>query len=183
MHRVYCIIGRTASGKSTLSKLAANKLNKKILRSYTTRDLRKNETVELSDHIHIKPEQVDEYRDDMIAYTDRVGYCSFATKSQLMDCDIYIINPSDYYELEEKTKDMDVKLETIYITVPYQMCEKRAKARKSYNEWIENYKAENDEFKEFESSGKIHYRVLNDTTVEEAVNKLIRIIKKVEVND
>ena len=43
MHTLYCIIGRTGSGKSTITKQAANKLNARILKSYTTRARRKNE--------------------------------------------------------------------------------------------------------------------------------------------
>lgn len=55
----------------------------------------------------------------MIAYTDRVGYCNFATKQQLLDNDFYIINPTGYYELKLKTKDMDIELVPIMVNVPY----------------------------------------------------------------
>ena len=37
MHTVFCIIGRTASGKSTIVNAVAKDLNLKILKSYTTR--------------------------------------------------------------------------------------------------------------------------------------------------
>lgn len=98
MHKLYCIIGRTASGKSTITRLVAKKLKMNVLKSYTTRKPRKGETAKNSDHTFILPEDVDSYRDDMVAYTERVGYCSFATKQQIMDSDFYIINPSGYFE-------------------------------------------------------------------------------------
>lgn len=41
--------------------------------------------------------EVEKYRNDMIAYTERVNYCSFATKQQILDNDFYIINPTGYY--------------------------------------------------------------------------------------
>ena len=45
IHTVYCILGRTGSGKSTVTKEAAKQLNMNILRSYSTRQyLRQGET-------------------------------------------------------------------------------------------------------------------------------------------
>ena len=43
-HKIFCIIGRSASGKSTITNNVANKLGMKILKSYTTRTMRKEET-------------------------------------------------------------------------------------------------------------------------------------------
>ncbi len=51
-HTVYCILGRTSSGKSTITRLAAKELNMVVLKSYTTRDKRKGEELD-SDHIFI----------------------------------------------------------------------------------------------------------------------------------
>ena len=82
MHTLYCILGRTSSGKSSIAKEAAKKLNMTVLKSYTTRSMRPGETVDNSDHIFISPDDVEKYKPNMVAYTDRVGYCSFATKEQ-----------------------------------------------------------------------------------------------------
>lgn len=43
MHKVFCIIGRTASGKSTIVSAVAKDMKLKVLKSYTTRTRRKNE--------------------------------------------------------------------------------------------------------------------------------------------
>ena len=178
IHTVYCVLGRTGSGKSTVTKEAANKLNMKVLKSYTTRQRRENETDENCDHTFISPDEVEKYRNDMIAYTERVGYCSFATKQQLLDNDFYIINPTGYYELKLKTKDMNVELVTIMVNVPYNDLRQRAKKRGDYDAWQANYIKESEEFSSFEKSNLIDYFVLNDRSIEESVAKMVRIINK-----
>lgn len=178
IHTLYCIIGKTGSGKTTITKNVADKLNKKILKSYTTRNRRNNETDENADHTFIIPDEVEQYRADMVAYTDRVGYCSFATKQQLMDADFYIINPSGYYELQTNTKDMDIRLVAIYITTPIRILENRVKKRGDFETWKENYINESEEFSHFEKSNMIDYRMLNDRDIDAATEKLITIINK-----
>ncbi len=178
IHTVYCVLGRTGSGKSTVTKEAANKLNMKVLKSYTTRQRRENETDENCDHTFISPDKVEKYRNDMIAYTERVGYCSFATKQQLLDNDFYIINPSGYYELKLKTKGMNINLVTIMVTVPFSDLRERTKKRGDFNAWQANYMQESEEFSTFEKSHLIDYFILNDRSLEESVAKLVRIINK-----
>lgn len=178
IHTVYCVLGRTGSGKSTVTKEAANKLNMKVLKSYTTRQRRENETDENCDHTFISSDEVEKYRDDMIAYTERVGYCSFATKQQLLDNDFYIINPTGYHELKLKTKDMNVELVTIMVNVPYNDLRQRAKKRGDYDAWQANYIKESEEFSNFEKSHLVDYFVLNDRSIEESVTKMVRIINK-----
>ena len=178
LHTVYCVLGRTSSGKSEIVKRASNQLNMVVLKSYTTRARRENETEENSDHTFIHPDEVEKYKYDMVAYTDRVGYCSFATKQQLLEADFYIINPTGYYELKLKTKDMDIELVPIYVTVPYSVLVKRAKNRGGFESWKENYINEGEEFSQFEKSNLIDYRILNDGEIDDSVEKMIRIINK-----
>ena len=179
IHTVYCVLGRTGSGKSTVTKEASKQLNMNILRSYSTRQyLRQGETKENSDHILISPDEVEKYRNHMIAYTDRVRYCNFATKQQLLDNDFYIINPTGYYELKLKTKDMDIELVTIMVNVPYNDLRQRTRKRGDYDAWQANYIKESEEFSTFEKSHLIDYFVLNDRNLEESVEKMVRIIKK-----
>lgn len=178
IHKLFCVIGRTAVGKSTITYEVAKENKLRILKSYTTRTMRQNETEEKSDHTFISPDEVEQYRDDMVAYTDRVGYCSFMTRKQIMESDLCIINPSGFYELKLKTKDMPVELITIYITVPYSMNMANAKSRGNFEEWKQNYERESEEFSDFEKSNMIYYRILNDTSIEDAVAKMTRILEK-----
>lgn len=150
----------------------------KVLKSYTTRQRRENETDENCDHTFISPDEVEKYRNDMIAYTERVGYCSFATKQQLLDNDFYIINPFGYYELKLKTKGMNINLVTIMVTVPFSDLRERTKKRGDFNAWQANYMQESEEFSTFEKSHLIDYFILNDRSLEESVAKLVRIINK-----
>lgn len=169
-------------GKSTIVHKAASQMGLKILKSYTTRAMRTNETTENSDHTFITADAVEQYRDDMVAYTERVGYCSFATKQQILNSDFYIINPSGFYELKLKTKSLPVELIPIYITIPYSKNLANAKVRGDVDDWKKNYEKENEEFADFEKSDMIYYRILNDTAITDAVSKLIRIVRK-ELND
>lgn len=183
IHKIFCILGRTGVGKSVITNKTAQKLQMKILKSYTTRCMRKGETVEKSDHTFIKPEEVDQYRDDMVAYTDRVGYCSFATHQQLLNSDFYVINPTGLYELILKTKDMNIELLPVYISVPYRRTLENAKKRGDLESWKVNYEKESEEFKSFEHSDLIRYRILNNGSVDQAVDKLTRIVEKERSKD
>ena len=176
-HTVYCILGRTSSGKSTITRLAAKELNMVVLKSYTTRDKRKGEELD-SDHIFILEKEKNLYIKDAIACTERSGDCNFMTRQQLLNSDFCIINPSGYYELKLKTVNDHIKLVPIYITVPFRVIEQRARKRGDYKQWKQNYIKESQEFFDFEKSNLIDYRILNDTSIEDAVNKLIKIIQK-----
>lgn len=171
-------MGRSAVGKSTIVHEVAQRMGLTILKSYTTRAMRNNESVETSDHIFIDADAVDQYKDDMVAYTERVGYCSFATKQQILNSDFYIINPSGFYELRQHTLSLDVELIPIYITIPYSTNLAHATKRGDVENWKKNYEKESKEFTEFEKSGMIYYRILNDTSIDSAVSRLMGIVRK-----
>lgn len=114
----------------------------------------------------------------MVAYTDRVSYCSFATYQQLFNSDFYEINPKGLYELKLKIKDMGIELIPIYISVPYRQNLENAKKRGDLDTWKANYEKENIEFKSFEHSDMIQYRILNNGTIDQAVDKLVKIVEK-----
>lgn len=179
MHTVFCIIGRTASGKSTIVNAVAKDLNLKILKSYTTRARRQNEIGDNCDHTFISANDVDKYRDDMVAYTERAGYCSFATKEQLMSSDIYIINPSGFSDLIESTKDiLDLRLVDIWIDCDSDQLITRSKSRSNSDNWKENYNKEEAEFTR--SYPNIDYNeswhVDNNRYISEAINYMKQII-------
>lgn len=181
IHTLYCVIGRTASGKSTITRLAAQKLNMNVLKSYTTRKPRKGEiNNDDVDHIFINADEINKYKNDMVAYTERVGYCNFMTKQQLLDSDFCIINPSGYFELKDKIKELhlDIDLVVIYVTVPYMRIKERAKKRGDLKSWEENYNNESQEFKDFEKSNSIDYRILNDMCLNESVDRMVHICEK-----
>ena len=90
----YLIIGRSGCGKDYLAKkLEEHGLN--LLQSYTTRPKRHPDE---TSHVFITPEQAATYT-DKVARTVVNGYEYFATRKQVEDCDIYIIDPIGMKEL------------------------------------------------------------------------------------
>lgn len=179
MHTVFCIIGRTASGKSTIVNAVAKDLNLKILKSYTTRTRRQSEIGDNCDHTFISANNVDKYRDDMVAYTERAGYCSFATKEQLMNSDIYIINPSGYSDLINTTRDIpNLQLIDIWIDCDTDQLQLRSKKRSTADNWQANYIKEKEEFNKIYSNidPKHSYHVDNNGDISEAIGKVESII-------
>lgn len=179
MKKLFCILGRTASGKTVLSKKVAEELNLKIIKSYTTRPMRIDETIENSDHIFINKEEVESFKDRMVAYTVIKDEEYFATIEQMEKSDVYIIDPIGYYSLAENLKDTDIELIPIYITVPREVSKRRATQRKDNMDiYTKRYDDENEQFTKFEKSDVARYRVLNSGTFDESVEKLVRIIGK-----
>lgn len=106
----YLIIGRTGSGKDYLAHKLCSKYNLKELKSYTTRPKRiANEDT----HIFITPEESNNYK-NRIAETIINGYEYFATKEQLDDCDIYLIDPDGLEILLERAPNNNFVI--IYVT-------------------------------------------------------------------
>ena len=66
MHTVFLVVGESGSGKDSLVTKICNDLGYKQLISYATRPRRVNEG---DTHIFITPDEVEKYRDQMIAYT------------------------------------------------------------------------------------------------------------------
>lgn len=95
----------------------------------------------------------------------------FCNKEQILNSNFYIIDPVGLYTLKLKTRDIDVRLVSIYVTTPYTTAEERAKKRGDYDSWKQNYAAENDSFSNFEKSNLIDYRILNDRSLETSVEK------------
>lgn len=179
MHKVFCIIGRTASGKSTIVSAVAKDMKLKVLKSYTTRARRKNEVGKHCDHTFISVDDVNKYMDDMVAYTERSGYCSFATESQLMDSDLYIINPSGYSDLINTTRDIpNLQLIDIWIDCDTDQLQLRSKKRSTADNWQANYIKEEEEFNKIYSNidPKHSYHVDNNGDISEAIGKVESII-------
>lgn len=184
-HKVFLIVGRTASGKSTLSKEVAKNMGLKILKSYTDRPMRDGETIEEADHTFVSPDYADHLlkNEDIIAYTDSIGdgYRRFATLNQLMESDIYIIDPVgvEYLKNNLLSKTDNIEFIEVYIRVPYTNIKDHAKRRgDDFKAFYDRYKEESIQFDKYEKDKTFHYHILNDKSINESVNDLIRIIGK-----
>jgi guanylate kinase len=161
MHNLYLVVGRTASGKDSLTRSVAVNHGLKILNSYATRPKRPGET---NEHIFISPEEVGKYRDDIVAYTKIGDYEYFSTKKQLMECDFYIIDPNGVKYLQEKIKDIpDIELHIIYIAADYVTRKHRALENRKDKEidFEKRCAAEEDQFIDFECERLWHKRIEN----------------------
>ena len=128
MHDLFLIIGRTASGKSSIANLVASEMKLSVLKSYTTRPMRPGEE-HCSDHIFIKEDEFQIYKNSIVAYTEINGYKYFCTKNQLMKADIYVIDP-DGYDFLSKQNIAGLRLHPIYISVDSQTRKERFIFRK-----------------------------------------------------
>ena len=85
---LYLFVGKSASGKTTLANMLESQYGLSQLQSYTTRPKRhENET----GHIFITDEEFGNLR-NIIAYTKYNGYQYCATKEQIDETSIYVID-------------------------------------------------------------------------------------------
>ena len=98
---LFLFIGRSASGKTTVAELLESRSELKTLQSYTTRQKR----FELeTGHTFISDEEFDNLK-DIIAYTEYNGHRYCATKAQIDEADIYVVDISGVETLLEKYHD------------------------------------------------------------------------------
>lgn len=200
MKKLFCIMGRTCSGKTTLAKTVAETLHMKVLRSYTTRPMREGENEHTSDHIFISDDEVKLFQGKIVAYTEINGYKYFVTKDMVMNSDIYIVDPKGYKMLEDtvKRKNMKVKLVPIYIDVDVADQERRFRNRgNTREEFWERYKSEAEQFDKFEEEMTTYnpkrgytyvYRIKNVDfhytvkMIEEYIYNYLSLIEKLKYN-
>lgn len=85
---LFLFVGRSASGKTTIANMIERQYGYKQLSSYTTRPKRFDEE---SGHIFITDDEFDQLQ-DIIAYTEYNKHRYCATKKQIDDSDIYVID-------------------------------------------------------------------------------------------
>lgn len=178
MHKIFCIVGESASGKDSLVNKLCEELGLKQLISYATRPRRNGEG---DTHIFITEDDVKYYTNDMIAYT-KIGYFEyFATIKQLYESDLYVIDPNgvDYMRSIAKYKGVDdICFVTIYINTPAELRNERAiNIRKdNFETYYERVLSEQEQFTGFRANAKFDYAVLN-TDFNKAYSVLKHIIE------
>lgn len=153
-----CLVGRTGSGKSTIAR-ALNKTyfdGKKdtIVKSYTTRPQRPGEE-QTSDHKFIQPNDVNRYRNEIIADTKIGPYEYFATLTDIEKAKIYIIDPIGINHLKENLKQHGIsyRLFIVYLYVDADTRTKRLLSRGDSIRMIQTRnQKEKNEFTDFENS-------------------------------
>lgn len=157
MKTIFLLVGESSCGKDSL----ANKLEQdgyKVLKSYATRPRRDNEG---DTHIFITPEEVSQYKDNIVAYTKIGKYEYFSTSDQLYDNDIYIIDPNGVEYL--KSKMCDINIVAIYINVDKSIRLYRALTLRKDNLKAveERFNSEKKMFDEFKLNARFDYSIPN----------------------
>lgn len=148
MKTVFFIVGRTASGKDSLTNAVAQDLNMKVLKSYATRPMRKDDPKDVESHIFIKPKEVKQYKSKILAYTKIGKFEYFSTIDQLKESDFYIIDPNGIDFIKKQNID-GIRMCIIYIYVPEKIRQARALYRRKDD--IETFKERNSkEQKQFD---------------------------------
>lgn len=175
--KIFLIVGRTCTGKTVLAKEVAKRVGLKVVKSYTTRPMRENETDENSDHYFINHKDVSKYTDEMAAYTVIGDDEYFTTKEELNQSDLYVIDPKGVTDLKSRCGD-EYNFITIYIRTPKRCLVQRATRRGENFDYNERYMKENEQFAAFEIQMPWDYHVLNDGKFEIAADTMERMIRK-----
>lgn len=176
MKKLFCVVGRTGTGKDSLVDLACSSLGMKKVKSYTTRERRPGEGDD--SHVFIKPVEIDQFKGRMAAYT-KIGEVEyFATVEQVLEGDFYVIDPNGLDDFRERWdfNKFPISIVVIYITVPKmtqlsRLLGRGDNAEKSNSRML----AENNQFGEFETKQRMDYTVVN-SDLEQAVLGLQKIV-------
>lgn len=128
-----CLIGKSGSGKNYI----ANKLERKgfvSVKSYTTRPMRHDDPNDINTHTFISPDRVSEYKDDIVVDTYFNGAYYFATRQQLNEADIYILDKVGLVNLYRNYHDRDIL--AFYIDCDSSICAERMSKRGDSDEAI-----------------------------------------------
>ena len=123
-HMLFCVLGRTSSGKDTLVNKLCEKTGAKQLISYTTRPRRDREE---DTHIFVAEEEYEKMlADGQVAVDTNInGNYYWSTIEQLYGADVYIL---DYLGLK-KLKELNlpnIRLVSVFINTPDEIRKERA---------------------------------------------------------
>lgn len=157
-HKLFCIMGETASGKDTLTKKLCEDTGMKAIVSYTTRPRRTNEG---DTHIFVDDSVYEQMKNNLAAYTEINGFRYWTTIEQIYDNDIYIIDPNGLETLENLGLE-DIDLCSIYINVPLEVRLERALYRgDSLEDFFSRNKSEMKQFIQMKAAGGFDYAISN----------------------
>lgn len=111
MSTLYCIIGPSGTGKTTLENNLKKEFNwLKSVESYTTRPKRFEQE---TGHIFISQEEFNNLK-NLVAYTNFNGFNYGVTGSYLDQCDLYVIDLDGIITLKEKYQYRDIIVIGLY---------------------------------------------------------------------
>lgn len=134
MKPLICLLGISGCGKSTIASRLERKYGYSSVRSYTTRPIREDDENDINTHTFITLDEVEKYKDDIVADNWFNGNYYFATRTQLNCCDIYVVDKAGLEKLRKNYQDKDII--AIYLDTPVEIVAKRMEQRGDSNEAI-----------------------------------------------
>lgn len=174
---LYCIIGASGSGKSSVANILQDKYQGKILCSYTTRPPRKaNDT----DHIYISEEEYAALK-DKVATATIGGYHYCATKQQVDESEYYVVDWQGFNELLSSYKGAKKGIYAIYLECEEDTRESRMQWRGDSDDKIrERLKIDRELFSEQQYSQFEQYVIrrikthnISETSVAGVINTVV----------
>jgi len=160
-HVLLCVMGRSASGKDTLTQKLCERTGLKQIISYTTRERRINEG---ETHIFILDDEYKQLEDSgqIAAFTQIGKYKYCCTIDQLYENDIYVIDPVGVGNLR-KLNLPNLRLVTVFINVPDSVREERALNKRGDDKmkWRVRNRNEADQFRQMLRDADFDYAVSN----------------------
>lgn len=131
MYKVICILGKSGVGKDTLTKELCKNKKFHFVKSYTTREVRKNDIEDINHHTFVKKSFREEFSEkDIIAEyrNEKLGYCSWTSKDLFSEdkINVYVIDIDAFVKLSKKK---DFSCIGIYLKLSEIEREKRYKER------------------------------------------------------
>lgn len=172
---LYVIVGKSGSGKDTVVGKLCNEYGFKSVTSYTTRPKRQGEG---DTHIFVTKKEFNKIRKDLVAYTYFNGNEYGATKEQVNQADIYII---DKKGIEFFKEHYDRPFKIIYLDVPESICFQRMLHRGD-DKAKAHERVENDKI-EFQGVQEIADMIVDNQYIMSCVCDIREYISKCEVGD
>lgn len=172
------VVGKTSSGKDTLSNYLKDEYGFDTVISYTTRGKRECE-VDGREHFFVSHVEMDilEKRNDLIAWTKTpqgIRYCAVEGSMKGSDM-VYIINPDGIKWLEENRPDLEFK--TLYVDLDDSSIIERAVNRGDDTETLlERLGNEIPEFEGFRDRQEYDYIIDTSGSIEETRMKADEIM-------
>ena len=143
------ILGRSGSGKDTVASYLTKKYGLKQLCSTTTRPRRYPGE---DTHVFVSEEEAN-MMTNRVAETVISGYQYFATRQQLEECDVYVIDPAGLKYMIEKAPDIPICIAYIVANEKTRMnraLNRSAEPVKEKDVFLKRQESENEQFSSFE---------------------------------
>lgn len=128
------LTGRSGCGKSTIAERLHRKYGYLQAMSYTTRPIRTECEGDELTHTFITKDDVENYKDDIVAYNEYNNNIYFATRAMLNGAQIYVVDKEGLIQLYKNYHDKDIL--SIYIDCDSSIASRRMAERGDTDEQI-----------------------------------------------